>query len=72
MSANEVVAKEVTLPLSQHIGAPALPIVKVGDTVKKGDLIGTIPEGAAVGANLHASISGEICRVDTSIGIRAV
>ncbi|SFL36368.1 4Fe-4S dicluster domain-containing protein [Pelosinus propionicus] len=72
LSANEVIAKEVTLPLSQHIGAPALPIVKVGDTVKKGDLIGIIPEGAAVGANLHASISGEICRVDTSIGIRAV
>jgi len=72
LSANEVVAKEVTLPLSQHIGAPALPIVKVGDMVKKGDLIGAIPEGAAVGANLHASISGEICRVDTSIGIRAV
>ncbi len=72
LSANQVVAKEVTLPLSQHIGAPALPIVKVGDIVKKGDLIGTIPEGAVVGANLHASISGEICRVDTSIGIRAV
>jgi Na+-translocating ferredoxin:NAD+ oxidoreductase RnfC subunit len=72
LTTNEVVAQEVMLPLSQHIGAPALPIVKVGDRVKKGDLIGAIPEGAMVGANLHASISGEICRVDTSIGIRAV
>lgn len=72
LSTKDVIVKEVILPLSQHIGAPAKAIVKVGDTVKKGDLIGAIPEGAVVGANLHASISGQIIRVDTSIGIRAV
>jgi Na+-translocating ferredoxin:NAD+ oxidoreductase RnfC subunit len=72
LSTKEIIVQEVMLPLSQHIGAPVKAIVKVGDKVTKGDLIGVIPEGAVVGANLHASISGQIIRVDTSIGIRAV
>lgn len=72
LSKEEIVAKEVRLPLSQHLGAPAKAIVKVGDIVKKGDLIGCIPEGVAVSANLHASISGQIFSVDNSISIRMV
>jgi Na+-translocating ferredoxin:NAD+ oxidoreductase RnfC subunit len=71
LSTKELVVQEVILPLAQHIGAPAKALVKVGDKVTKGDLIGAIPEGA-MGANLHASISGEIFKVDTSVGIRAV
>ena len=72
LSPAPVAAAEVRLPLSQHLGAPAQAVVKVGDSVQKGDLIGKIPAGAAVSANLHASISGRIFAVDQSIGIRAV
>jgi biotin carboxyl carrier protein len=72
LTTKEIVVSEVRLVLAQHIGAPSQPIVKVGDQVAKGDLIAVIPEGAAVGANLHASISGRIVTVDASIGIRAV
>ncbi|MBC8015053.1 MAG: SLBB domain-containing protein [Sporomusaceae bacterium] len=72
LSTAKIVAKEVRLPLSQHLGAPAEAIVRVGDYVKKGDLIGRIPDGAAVSANLHASISGRIFAVDHSISIRMV
>ena len=72
LSTEKIVAKEVRLPLSQHLGAPAEAIVRVGDDVKKGDLIGRIPDGAAVSANLHASISGRIIAVDHSISIRMV
>ena len=32
--------KQVTIPMSQHIGAPCEPLVAVGDTVKKGQKIG--------------------------------
>jgi Na+-translocating ferredoxin:NAD+ oxidoreductase RnfC subunit len=67
-----IIVNEVHLSLSQHIGAPAKSIVKVGDKVAKGDLIAVIPEGAAVGANLHASIAGSIFLVAKSIGIRTV
>lgn len=50
---------EVTLKLQQHIGAPAVPVVKVGDAVHVGQLIGEIPEGA-LGAKVHASIKGTV------------
>jgi len=48
----------VTIPLSQHIGAPAKPIVKIGDTVDKGQLIGAVEDG--LGCNVHASVSGTV------------
>ena len=34
--------KQVIIPMSQHIGAPATPLVAVGDVVKKGQKIGSI------------------------------
>jgi len=73
LSAQELIVSEVKLLLSQHLGAPSTPIVKVGDNVVRGDLIAVIPEGASLGANLHASISGQIVIVDNHcIGIRRV
>lgn len=53
---------EVVLLLRQHTGAPARPIVRVGDKVKRGDLIGDIPNGA-LGAKLHASIEGVVSSI---------
>lgn len=53
---------EVILPLKQHTGVPARPIVKVGDKVRRGDLIADIPEGT-LGAKLHASIDGVISSI---------
>ncbi|MFW6268434.1 MAG: electron transport complex subunit RsxC [Bacillota bacterium] len=47
---------EVAIPIAQHIGAPAKPIVKKGDKVKKGDLIAKFDEGLS--ARIHASIGG--------------
>ena len=46
----------VYLPLSMHIGAPAQPIVKLGDKVKMGQVIATA--GGFVSSNIHASVSG--------------
>ena len=54
----EVPAKAVIL-LGQHIGAPAVPCVSVGDTVAKGDVIAQPAEGK-LGACIHASISGTV------------
>lgn len=50
--------KEVVYPLSQHIGAPATPIVKKGDRVLAGQLIAEA--GGFVSANIHASVSGTV------------
>lgn len=46
----------VKIPMSQHIGSPAAPVVKEGERVKKGQLIGQPVEGLSVG--IHASIDG--------------
>jgi Na+-translocating ferredoxin:NAD+ oxidoreductase RnfC subunit len=71
-SPNLVRVDTVRIPMIQHIGAPAKPVVVIGNTVKKGDLIAKIPEDASVGANIHASIDGEVVAINDSIVIRAL
>lgn len=66
----DYVPRKVTIPLRQHIGAPALPVVEVGQRVARGALIGAIPEGA-MGANIHAGISGVVREVSQHIVIEA-
>ncbi|MGL5435581.1 MAG: 4Fe-4S dicluster domain-containing protein [Lachnospiraceae bacterium] len=62
---------QVTIPLKQHIGAPAIPTVECGAGVTQGQLIGRIEEGM-MGAHVHASIRGTIIHIsDTDITIRA-
>jgi len=60
--------KRVSIPLQQHLGKPAVAVVRPGDRVKKGDLIGEIPEGA-LGARVHASIDGTVESVNEHIVI---
>lgn len=62
----EVSPKEVHIPLRQHIGAAAQAVVKVGDHVTKGTLIGEIPE-KALGARIHASISGSVREITNAM-----
>lgn len=52
----------VILPVSMHIGAPASPIVKVGDVVDMGQMVAEAP--AAVCAPVHASVSGKVIAVE--------
>lgn len=52
----------VTIPLSQHLGAPANPVVAKGDKVKAGQLIA---KGAGfISANIHSSVSGTVAKID--------
>jgi len=51
--------KRAKLYLKQHIGAPTEPVVKVGDQVEAGAVVGEVPE-SALGARLHASLSGVV------------
>ena len=54
--------KQVIIPLSQHIGAPAQAVVKKGDLVKVGTLVAKA--GGFVSANIHSSVSGKVNKVD--------
>jgi electron transport complex protein RnfC len=55
---------EVVLPLSQHTGKPAKPIVRVGDRVERGDLIAEAD--GWVSSPVHASASGTITELGLS------
>ena len=50
---------QVRIALSQHIGAPAMPVVAVGEQVKAGQVIGKIPDGS-LGAAVHSSFDGTV------------
>lgn len=52
---------KVVLPMSQHAGAPAEPLVKVGDLVDLGQKIGEA--GGLISAPVHASVSGKVLAV---------
>lgn len=51
----------VVVPLRQHLGAPAKPVVNVGDRVVEGQVIGE--PGGFVSAPVHAPIAGEVTAV---------
>ena len=53
----------VVIPLSQHIGEPARPVVKVGDKVYVGTLIGEAC--GVISANIHSSVSGTVKKIDS-------
>ncbi len=57
--------KEVSIPLSQHLGAPAKAVVNKGDAVKVGTLIG---KGESfISAHVHSSVSGTVQKIDEAM-----
>ena len=52
----------VLLPMSQHIGSPATPIVKVGDTVRVGQKIAEA--SGYVSSPIYASVSGTVAKLE--------
>ncbi len=59
------VPEKVTLPMLQHMGAPCDSVVKVGDHVKVGQLIGT--SNQFMSAPIHSSVSGDVIAIDDYI-----
>lgn len=53
--------KTVTIPMSMHIGKPAIPTVKVGDLVKVGTKIGEAD--GTVSSNVYSSVSGKVTKL---------
>jgi electron transport complex protein RnfC len=54
--------EKVIIPLSQHIGAPSVPVVNVGDEVRTGQMIAEA--GGFVSIPQHATISGKVTKID--------
>ncbi|HJX72377.1 MAG TPA: electron transport complex subunit RsxC [Bacteroidales bacterium] len=57
--------QSVTIPLSQHLGAPARPVVNKGDSVKVGQIIAK-GDGFLSG-NIHSSASGKVLKIDNEL-----
>ncbi len=55
--------KEVIIPIGQHIGTPAQPVVQKGDLVKVGTIIAKT--GGFVSANIHSSVAGKVTKLDS-------
>mgnify|MGYP001011123692 FL=1 len=53
---------DVAISMSQHIGAPAKPVVNVGDYVLTGQLIGEA--SGFISANVHSSVSGKVKAIE--------
>ncbi len=56
---------QAVFPLSQHIGAPAVPCVAKGDQVLVGTLIAQ--PGGFMSAAIHSSVSGKVAKIDTVV-----
>ncbi|WP_194831419.1 electron transport complex subunit RsxC [Prolixibacter sp. NT017] len=54
--------KTVSIPVAQHIGAPATVVVKRGDEVKVGTVIAQ--SSGFVSTNIHSSVSGKVKKID--------
>ena len=50
--------EKVLIAMSQHLGAPCIPTVKVGDTVEVGQVVGD--SEAPLSAPIHSSVSGTV------------
>lgn len=57
--------KQAIFSMFQHIGAPAKPVVKKGDVVKVGTLLGEA--GGFVSAPVYSSVSGKVSKVDVAL-----
>lgn len=51
----------VVIPMSMHIGKPAIPVVKIGDTVKIGTKIGEAD--GKISSNIYSSVSGKVIKI---------
>ena len=57
--------QKAIIPLIQHIGAPAQPVVEKGDKVRVGQLIAKA--GGFVSANIHSPFSGTVTKIDSTV-----
>ena len=53
---------KIFIAYKQHIGAPSVASVEVGDTVKVGDVVATMNRGLSIG--MHSGIDGVVTAVD--------
>ncbi|MDD3079647.1 MAG: electron transport complex subunit RsxC [Paludibacter sp.] len=59
------IPKQVAIPLSHYVGSPSESVVKKGDMVKVGQMIGKA--NGFISANVHSSVSGKVNKIDVQL-----
>lgn len=59
------VPERLVIPMSQHLGAPCVPVVAVGDGVRRGQVIGNVD--AMVSAPVHSPVDGQVTDIGTCL-----
>ncbi|MFC1564550.1 4Fe-4S dicluster domain-containing protein [candidate division KSB1 bacterium] len=62
----EIKPEMVTIPLKQHVGEKAKPVVDTGARVERCDIIANVPEDK-LGVPIHASIGGKVTYIDNEV-----
>lgn len=57
--------REVLLPVAQHVGLAATPVVKIGDEVKVGQLVAEA--ASSYSSPIYSSVSGKVAKIETYI-----
>ncbi|MDH7605653.1 MAG: electron transport complex subunit RsxC [Melioribacter sp.] len=57
--------KQVIIPLSQHTGKPARPLIKKGMEIKTGELIAE--QNGFISSNIHSSVTGKITKIGEAV-----
>ncbi|MDR0810861.1 MAG: electron transport complex subunit RsxC [Paludibacter sp.] len=57
--------KQAIIPLAAYIGAPSVPVVAKGDTVKVGQLVGKA--NGFVSSNVHSAVSGKVAKIEETL-----
>jgi len=59
------VPSRLVVPMSQHLGAPCLPLVALGDRVARGQLVGSVD--AMVSAPVHSPVAGTVAAIGSAL-----
>jgi len=71
LTTEPILPRSVSIPLQQHVGAPPMPVVSAGDTVRTGDVLASAAE-EGLSVPVHASIDGRVRSVGDTIIIDRV
>lgn len=61
------IPESLTVPMSQHLGAPCVPVVEKGERVRRGQVIGEAE--AFVSAPVHSPVDGEVVEIPETLAI---
>ncbi|MCX7797106.1 MAG: electron transport complex subunit RsxC [Melioribacter sp.] len=64
------IPKQIIIPVSQHAGKPAKPLVRKGSVVKTGELIAEVD--GFISSNIHSSVTGKVTKISSQVNVNGI